>query len=242
MTKRKFINYKEWNIINSKRLNYTILEDNNKTITIQCNKCGAIKTYEIKSIYTNYKNKKCEIHSENCSKYFNNLIKEELGEELLKKFRNFYRYARERCCNPNNKDYKRYAGKWHFEDYIDYYKNCYEEFKKSINKYGIDSKLSIDRINNNKGYEKGNVRFVPISINLQNKDIVIPCMGVNLVTKEIIEANSIGELAKKYFGETHISTIHSAIKRNKLYNKVWKIFYTIETQSTIETTSIDGRK
>ena len=34
MTKRKFINYKEWNIINSKRLNYTILEDNNKTITI----------------------------------------------------------------------------------------------------------------------------------------------------------------------------------------------------------------
>lgn len=56
-----------------------------------------------------------------------------------------------------------------------------------------------DRIEGNKGYEKGNVRFVPMKINLQNKDVVIPVMGVNIKTKEVIDANSIGELAGKYF-------------------------------------------
>lgn len=233
MAKGKPIDYVDWVKQHQTYLGYEFIDFKDEIFTVKCLKCGAVKTYKKESIYTNYKNAKPNsFHTSSCAKYFNDLIRDELGEKLLNKFRGYYRYSRERCCNPNCKDYAKYKGMFKFEDFIHYYKHCYDLFKESINKYGTDCVLSMDRIENNKGYEPNNVRFVPMGVNLQNKDIVIPVMCVDLETKDIYEAVSIGEMAKKYFdGENSISSIHRSIKSNGIYKNRYKIFYTLRTNN-----------
>lgn len=209
-------------------LGYRVIEVDDENITISCSECGAIHNLKTESFIGNRIVKGAKIHGGSCSKYFNDLIRSKYGEKHVNRFKAYYRYARERCCNPNSKDYERYKGKWHFQDYVDYYKGCFDAFEYAVEKYGIDSALSIDRINGSMGYEKGNVRFVPMYINSQNKDIVIPVMCVNIETKEVFEANSIGELAKRYFDESKISAIHRSIKNNSIYLNTWKIFHTLK--------------
>lgn len=225
---------REWIYENLNLLNITILNDDiiNNKMTIKCNECDAIKTLKIDSIYgNNHKNTK-SMHGDSCSKYYNDIGRKELGETTFKKFKEHYRFAHERCCNPNCKDYKRYKGKMKFKDYVDYFKCCYEEYKKDLNKYGNDVKLTIDRIDGNKGYEKGNVRFVPLLINNRNKDTIIPVIAVNIQTLEVIKAESVNDLSEKYFEGNKASAITNAIRQNRFYNNnnnTWKIFYTYKT-------------
>lgn len=226
----------EWIKTNAEALNIEIVKIENNKITVKCKECNAIKTCLIESLYGNYIGKIKSIHGDSCSKYYNNIIRNELGDTYLRKFRDHYRYAKERCCNPNSKDYKRYKGKMKYKDYVDYFLDCYEVYKKSLIEYGYDAKLTIDRKDGHKGYEHGNVRFVPIKVNLQNKDIVIPVMAVNIKTHKILTAVSLYELCTKYFDENKHSAIYDSIQENKLYKNEWKMFYTIKTQSTIETT------
>lgn len=73
---------------------------------------------------------------------------------------------KQRCLNPNNKDYYRYGAvgitvekKWI---------HSFDEFFKHI---GLcpDKKYSIDRINNKLGYVEGNVRWANNSLQCQNR-------------------------------------------------------------------------
>lgn len=225
---------KKWILDNIEILNIQILEQNNNKLKIKCKVCEAIRTLTIESIYSNYHSELRSMHGESCSKYFNDIGRKELGERSFKKFREHYRFARERCCNPNSKDYERYQGKMKFKDFVEYFKSCFHLYKQSLAQYGADVKLSIDRIDGNKGYESGNIRFVPMIVNLKNKDIIIPVIGVNIHTLEVIKANSVHELCDIYFDENKCSAISESIKQNRIYNNTWKIFYTIKTQSTIE--------
>lgn len=153
------------------------------------------------------------------------IIKQELGEKHCKSFKNFFRYAKERCFNKNNKDYSKYKNLFNFEDYLDYFNSCYSIYKESIEKYPGET-LSIDRIDSNKGYTKGNIRFVPIKINLQNKEQIHPVMAVNIKTHQILEANSIKEMAGTYF-DSKCSSIFESINSNGIYKNEWKIFLII---------------
>lgn len=222
------IDYKQWAIDNQSSLKYTILdftEDENKLyITFRCGCCGAIRTIEAKSLYKNSKNKD-SIHGEKCTSYFFNLQDEELGESHRKKFRAFYRYAKDRSTNPNNKDYEAYKDKWGFVDYPHYYLTCWEAYKLAIETYG-SSQLSIDRIDGARGYEEGNIRFVPMEVNLRNKDNVIPVRLENVITGEVFVEPSLGMASTRLFGDTtHASAILRAIKRENIYLKTWKVSY-----------------
>ena len=197
----------------------------------KCTCCGAIKEMGLGAMRSHLKTNST-FHSESCSRYFNEIIKDELGEKHLRQFIRFFRSAKDRCCNPNNKDYYRYKGKFKFKDYPEYVNHCLELYKESLKMYGDDN-LSIDRVVNSKGYEVGNVRFVPMTLNLLNRDNICPVMAVNIVDKTIIECESLNQLANEYF-EGKITSIHQAIQENRLYLNTWKIFYTIKTASTIE--------
>lgn len=202
--------------------------------TYRCLNCGAIKTNALNSIRRQL-NSDGALHNEACSKYLNDIIRYEIGEKKLNQFRGFYRYAHERCCNPNSKDFKRYNGKFKFADYPEYVVHCYDEFKKSLKTYNGED-LSIDRIDNSKGYEIGNIRFVPMRINAKNKDDVYPVMAINIKDKTIIECESLTQLANEFF-EGKTTSLYQSVQENRLYLNTWKIFYTIKTQSTIKSIS-----
>jgi hypothetical protein len=76
-----------------------------------------------------------------------------------------WKHMKERCQNPNSKDYKRYGGRgicvcpeWqHFEVFYEWaIKNGYQE------------KLSLDRIDNSKGYTPDNCRWVTVDVQANN--------------------------------------------------------------------------
>lgn len=73
------------------------------------------------------------------------------------RLREIWRGMRKRCENPNCKDYKHYAGRriticeeWH----------DFDTFEAWALSHGYRDGLTIDRVNNNKGYEPGNCRWV----------------------------------------------------------------------------------
>ena len=72
-----------------------------------------------------------------------------------------------RCNNPNDKSYPEYGGRgikvcpeWESE---------YLNFKKWALENGWINGLSIDRLDNNKGYSPDNCRFITHQANCQNR-------------------------------------------------------------------------
>ena len=74
---------------------------------------------------------------------------------------NVWKSARQRCNNPNDKDYRHYGGRGiqfkfsSFADFIDHIGPRPEGYE-------------LDRIDNDKSYEPGNVRWVDRSTNMSN--------------------------------------------------------------------------
>lgn len=72
-----------------------------------------------------------------------------------------------RCLNPNTNRFKIYGGRGIriCKEWL----NSFEEFYKWAINNGYDKNLTIDRINNNKGYEPSNCRWVTYSEQRRNQ-------------------------------------------------------------------------
>lgn len=200
--------------------NQGYLTEEPEGVTIVCPKCGAVKYYKYKTSLRNIK----AIHSISCSIHYQDLIKQELGEDACRKFASTYRHAKERCTNPRSKDYDRYKGLWGFTDYVDYHKACYPNFKQAWETNS--GNLTIDRIDGSRGYEVGNVRFISMGDNLRNKPNVKAVKATNVKTNEVLSAPSLGKLAsdnKKVFKS--LSALHSRLIKGGLYKNTWLIEY-----------------
>lgn len=89
----------------------------------------------------------------------------------FRKYKNFYwtwQRIKQRCLNKNNKDYKYYGArgitvckKW--EDFEGFMEDMLEDYLKAE---GI---VSIDRIDNNKGYSKENCRWTSALVQSLNR-------------------------------------------------------------------------
>lgn len=83
--------------------------------------------------------------------------------------------AMSRCNNPNNPHYKDYGGRgikvckrWHkFENFLSDEYEAYDAHRQLVGNHRKD--LSIDRINNNRNYEPGNIRYVSQKVQCNNK-------------------------------------------------------------------------
>lgn len=89
-----------------------------------------------------------------------------IGKVFLKEIRARYYSIRQRCYNPNNEEYKHYGGRGI---------GLCEEWLKEPNTFyewaisnGFGKHLTLDRIDNNKGYSPENCRWV--SQTVQNKN------------------------------------------------------------------------
>lgn len=218
------VDYIDLMIKNQEKFNYEIIHIDDfpdGSATIKCLECGAIKTALIKSYYKNNIKLNRPMHNQFCSNYYMNMAKTEIGISEAKKFHDLYRYSHERTHNKNSKDYDRYSGKFGFKDYAHYHITCFNIYKESLLIYNY-KELSIDRIDNSKGYEPNNVRFVDMKENLRNRDVVRPVIGTNIVTGEEVIGVSMPDFIHK-IQKGSVSGAFTSIKNNRIYLKEWKI-------------------
>ena len=102
-------------------------------------------------------------------------MKKTKRSESDKKLRTRIYSAMYRCNNPKNPRYRTYKGKWGLgtpEEAFDYLLPLWKKAEKKYPNHNSGKRadaLSIDRINNRAGYRKGNVEFVPLSVNVKRK-------------------------------------------------------------------------
>ena len=94
---------------------------------------------------------------------------------------------KQRCCNPNVKDYNSYGGRG--IDMCDEWYTSFLTFHKWALEKGYREGLQIDRIDNNKGYSPSNCRFVTRKEQNRNRRNNIYFCGVLLI--EIAEMTGI---------------------------------------------------
>ncbi len=78
--------------------------------------------------------------------------------------------VRDRCYNPNNEAYSDYGGRGitMSNEFLES-KEAWVTYLKELPNFGEDAYYSIDRIDNNGNYERGNLRWATRSMQMRNR-------------------------------------------------------------------------
>lgn len=106
-------------------------------------------------------------------KYYQNNKTERLkygrvyGQTVKGHLRSTFNSMKQRCHNPKMHNYHRYGGR----GIKTKFKNVNEFIDYVLNELKADPRgLTIDRINNDGNYEPGNIRFVTMKVNRNNRE------------------------------------------------------------------------
>ena len=168
----------------------------------ECSKCFS----EVKTSFSNAKKSKTNM-CQSCSKKTH-----EKSKDLL-----YYVWKgqKNRCNNPKSRSYDNYGsrGITFSEEFLDF--SVWLEYVQSLQNYGVIN-FTLDREDNNKGYERGNLRWASCSV--QNKNTRKPknnTSGYKGVSKS-------GKNWKAYIKDgpkvTHLGTFKSKELAAKAYN------------------------
>lgn len=134
---------------------YTIVKRLNKQYKTsayylaRCNVCGM----EFETTIGNFK--RYGTKHENCTCHIPK-------NENLKRFRKIYSCMRYRTTNPKYTEWYLYGGRGisseYYADFMVFYKELFQSYLEHIEKYGVKD-TTLDRIDCNGNYEKGNVRW-----------------------------------------------------------------------------------
>lgn len=127
-------------------------------------------------------------------------------------------HIKERCLNPTKEGYKHYGGRGIkiCSEWLDE-KDGYINFRDWSLNNGYKDDLTIDRMENNDGYEPNNCRWVSPAVNGQNHRNTRLCMG------EVIELRKIckfGGYSQKRIAKAY--NISPALLSNIVNNRIWK--------------------
>ena len=138
----------------------------------QCSRCKEIKSLSEFHKDSHAKNGYCS-RCKKCIKKYRQTHKKERAKydkdychTLIGNLRHRFVFIKQRCNNSKCINYKYYGGRGIKVKF----KNADEFVNYVINELQIDPRgLTIDRIDNNGHYEKGNIRFVTAKVNANNK-------------------------------------------------------------------------
>ena len=149
---------------------------------------------------------------------------------------NIYRGMKTRCYNPNHRDYDRYGGRgitvcdeWLYSDHKTH--EGWLAFRDWALSNGYSDELTLDRIDNNKGYSPDNCRWINIIEQANNKrnNVLVTYNGE---TKTVSEwAKDKGVNYKVLLSRIRKCKMKSevALKKENLHDKI--ISYKGKTQS-----------
>ena len=121
-----------------------------------------------------------------------------------------YKDMKKRCYNPENKDYYNYGGRG--IEICDEWVIDFSSFREWAYNNGYDDALTIDRIDNNKGYEPNNCRWATLREQFSNR-------RTNNILTFRNETDTLTNLANKYGLKPE--TIRSRLKVGKSLKEVF---------------------
>lgn len=129
---------------------YRDTKNDRRMFSVRCTKCNRIR--EVSE--ANLKNRpNSSIHEIVCG--FG------LKKSVDPKFYDVWAHMKDRIYNPNNSEYYRYGGRGLTTDYdafVDFFDDYYASYIQTTTMYP-NTRISIDRINNNLGYVRGNISW-----------------------------------------------------------------------------------
>jgi hypothetical protein len=137
-----------------------------------------------------------------------------------------YFHLSHRCNNKNNKGYSRYGGrgiKCLWPKFEDFRRDMYQSYIAHVEKHG-EKNTSIDRIDNDGPYSKGNCRWATRVTQNQNRSNVITLtyQGKTMILSEWAKELGVqrGTLQWRYHAGWPVERILAPIRPHKKYE--WK--------------------
>lgn len=128
-----------------------------------------------------------------------------------KKFYSTWQGLKSRIYNPNYDHYDRYGGRGlicDYDNFIDFYDDMYESFVDYTSVHGTKD-VSIDRINNDMGYVRGNLRWANQKTQVNNSSIMRTLIGISPDNKTYVFRNITEFAAEHNLKSRQISSVAS---------------------------------
>lgn len=138
-----------------------------------------------------------------------------------------WQHMKQRIINSNVKYYERYGGRGlthEYEYFIDFYDDLFDSYMEHVKEFGYEN-TTLDRIDNNKGYIKGNLRWATWKEQASNRSTTILWEITNIITNEKFRTDNLKDFCINHniFYNDFTRSYRNNIKKNKNtpYLKTW---------------------